>query len=63
MVSKEVEIVTKSYKADSKAVRWTCDGTPAFTMEEVDKAERGTDIILHIDDGVSTKEYGAWAPA
>ena len=50
MVSKEVEIVTKSYKADSKAVRWTCDGTPAFTMEEADKAERGTDIILHIDD-------------
>lgn len=50
MVSKKVEIVTKSYKEDAKAVRWSCDGSPEYTIEETEKEERGTDIILHIDD-------------
>ncbi|MDR3705588.1 MAG: molecular chaperone HtpG [Paludibacteraceae bacterium] len=50
MVSKEVEIVTLSHKEGAKAVRWTCDGTPEYSLEEVEKADRGTDIILHIDD-------------
>lgn len=49
MVSKQVEVVTKSYK-DEPAVRWTCDGSPEFTISAVDKQERGTDIILYIDD-------------
>jgi len=47
MVAEKVEIVTKSYK-DEPAVRWICDGSPVYTLEEADKAERGTDIILHI---------------
>ena len=55
MVSKKVEIFSKSYKEDSKAVHWSCEGSPEFTMDEADKAERGTDIILHIDD--DCKEY------
>lgn len=46
MVSKRVEIVTKSYKEGSAAVRWSCEGTPEFTMEEIEKQDRGTDIIL-----------------
>ena len=50
MVSKKVEIVTKSYKEGAVAMKWSCDGTPEFTLEEVEKADRGTDIILHIDD-------------
>jgi len=50
MVSKQVEIITKSYKEGSEAVRWTCDGTPEFQIEKAEKQERGTDIILHIDD-------------
>lgn len=51
MVSKKVEIQTLSWKENSKAVRWTCEGTPEFTLEEIDtKIDRGTDIILHIDD-------------
>ena len=50
MVSKKVEIVTLSYKDGAKAVHWTCDGTPEFQMEEAKKDDRGTDIILHIDD-------------
>lgn len=50
MVSKQVEIVTKSYKEGSTAVKWSCDGTPEFTISEADKGDRGTDIILHIDD-------------
>ena len=49
MVSKKVEIVTKSYK-DAPAVKWSCDGTPTYTLEETEKADRGTDIILYIDD-------------
>ena len=50
MVSKKVEIVTKSYQEGAKAVKWSCDGSPEFTLEEVEKADRGSDIILHIDD-------------
>ncbi len=50
MVSKKVEIVTKSYKEDAVAMKWSCDGTPEYIMEETEKADRGTDIILHIDD-------------
>ena len=49
MVSEKVEIVTRSYKEGAAAVRWTCDGTPEYTMEEAEKEERGTDIILHLD--------------
>lgn len=55
MVSKKVEIVTKSYKEDSNAVKWSCDGSPEFTMEKCNKSERGTDIIMYIDD--DCKEY------
>ena len=50
MVSKKVEIITKSFKEGSQAVKWTCDGTPTFEMVEADKDGRGTDIILYIDD-------------
>mgnify|MGYP001775720580 CR=1 FL=1 len=50
MVAKKVEIVTKSYKEDAKAVKWTCDGSPEFTLEDSDRTDRGTDIILYIDD-------------
>lgn len=55
MVSEKVEIRTKSWKDDSKAVRWECDGSPEYTIEETEKEDRGTDIILHIDD--DSKEY------
>ncbi|HQQ21549.1 MAG TPA: molecular chaperone HtpG, partial [Bacteroidales bacterium] len=48
MVAKDVEILTKSYLPDAKAVRWTCDGSPEYTLEEIEKEERGTEIILHI---------------
>ena len=50
MVSKKVEILTKSWQEGAKAVRWTCDGSPEYTIEDAEKADRGTDIILHIDD-------------
>ena len=50
MVASKVEIITKSYKKGSKAVKWSCDGSPAFEIEDADKAERGSDIILHIAD-------------
>lgn len=50
MVSKKVEIVTKSYKEGAQAVKWSCDGTPEFTISKADKNERGTDITLYIDD-------------
>ncbi|MDR2868673.1 MAG: molecular chaperone HtpG [Bacteroidales bacterium] len=50
MVSNEVEIITKSYQEKAKAVRWRCDGSPDYTMENIEKAERGTEIILHIAD-------------
>ncbi|MEO6949448.1 MAG: molecular chaperone HtpG [Ginsengibacter sp.] len=49
MVSSEVEIITKSYKEDAKAVRWVCDGSPEFTLEETEKEGRGTDIVMHIN--------------
>ena len=55
MVSEKVEIVTKSYSEGSTAVKWSCDGTPEFTMEETEKQERGTDIILYLDD--ENKEF------
>ena len=50
MVAKKVEIVTKSYQEGAHAMKWTCDGSPEFTLEETEKADRGTDIILYIDD-------------
>jgi len=50
MVSKKVEIVTRSYKDGAKAVKWSCDGSPAYEIDETEKADRGSDIILHIDD-------------
>ncbi len=50
MVASKVEIVTKSYQEGAKAVKWSCDGSPAFEIEDTDKAERGSDIILHIAD-------------
>ena len=50
MVSKKVEIITKSWQEGSKAVKWSCDGSPEFTIEDADKAERGTDIVMYIDD-------------
>ena len=49
MVSKQVDIITKSYK-DAPAMKWTCDGSPSYTLEETEKADRGTDIVMHIDD-------------
>lgn len=50
MVASKVEIITKSYLEGSKAVKWSCDGSPAFEIEDTDKAERGSDIVLHIAD-------------
>ena len=50
MVSKQVDIITLSYKEGSKAVKWSCNGSPEFTIEDADKTDRGTDIVLHIDD-------------
>ena len=50
MVSKKVEIITKSYKADAKAVKWSCDGSPAYEIDDAERAEHGSDIILYIDD-------------
>ena len=50
MVASKVEIVTKSYQEGAKAVKWSCDGSPAFEIEDAEKAERGSDIILHITD-------------
>lgn len=55
MVSKKVEIITKSYKDGAKAVKWSCDGSPEYTLEEINKEERGTDIVLYIDD--ENKEF------
>ena len=55
MVSKQVEIVTKSYKDGSKAVRWSCEGNPEFEITDAEKEDRGSDIILHIAD--DCKEY------
>ena len=50
MVSKKVEIVTKSYRDGAKAVKWSCDGSPAYEIDEAEKDDRGSDIILYIDD-------------
>ena len=50
MVAKKVDIITKSYREDAPAVKWTCDGSPEYTIKEDKKADRGTDIVLHIDD-------------
>ncbi len=50
MVSKQVDIVTKSFREGAEAVKWSCDGSPEYTIDTIEKAERGTDIVLHIDD-------------
>lgn len=50
MVSKKVDIITRSYKEGAKAVKWSCDGSPEFEIENVEKTDRGSDIVLHIDD-------------
>ena len=50
MVSKKVEIITKSYKEGSKAVKWSCDGSPEYTLEDAEKEDCGSDIVLYIDD-------------
>ena len=50
MVSDKVEIVTKSYKEGSKAVRWSCTGEPEYSLEDAERAERGTDVIMHVSD-------------
>ena len=50
MVSKKVEIITRSYKDGAKAVKWSCDGSPAYEIDEAEKEDRGSDIILYIDD-------------
>ncbi len=55
MVSDKVEVVTKSFKEGAKAVRWECDGSPEFTLEEVEKESRGTDIVLHLNE--ESKEF------
>ena len=56
MVSEKVEVITKSYQEeDAPAVKWTCDGSPEFTIDEVEKKSRGTDVILHIDK--DSKEF------
>ncbi len=55
MVSKKVEVITKSYKDDAKAVKWSCEGNPEFVLEETEKKDRGTDIIMYLDD--DSKEF------
>ena len=55
MVSKKVEIITKSYKEGAVAMKWSCDGSPEYSMEETEKSDRGTDIILYIDE--DNKEF------
>ena len=50
MVAKKVEIITKSYREGSKAVKWSCDGSPAYEIDETEKEDRGSDIILYVDD-------------
>ena len=59
MVSEKVEIITKSFRDDSQAIKWSCDGSPEYTIEEVEKADRGTDIVLYIDD--ENKQYATKA--
>ena len=48
MVSDKVEVITKSYQDGAQAVKWTCDGSPEFSIEEVERESRGTDVILYI---------------
>ncbi len=55
MVAESVDIITKSYQKDAKSVKWTCDGSPNYSLEEIEKAEVGTDIVLHIDK--ESEEY------
>ena len=55
MVSKKVEIITRSYKEDAKAVKWSCDGSPAYEIDDAERADHGSDIILYIDD--DSKEF------
>ena len=50
MVADRVDILTKSYQKDAQAVKWSCDGSPDFTLEEIDKTDRGTEIVLHVED-------------
>ncbi len=50
MVANRVDILTKSYQKDAQAVKWSCDGSPDFTLEEIDKSDRGTEIVLHVED-------------
>ena len=50
MVSKKVDIITRSYKEGAKAIKWSCDGSPEFEIEDAEKADRGSDIVLYIDD-------------
>lgn len=50
MVSKKVEVITKSWQPDAKAVKWSCDGSPEYEMDECEKEGRGTDIVMYIDD-------------
>lgn len=50
MVSKKVDIITRSYKEGAKAIKWSCDGSPEFEIEDAENADRGSDIVLHIDD-------------
>ena len=50
MVSKKVEIITKSYKEGTAAVKWSCDGSPSYEIGETEKADRGTDVVMYIDD-------------
>jgi len=50
MVADRVEIITKSFKEDSKPVKWECDGSPEYTISEIKKEDRGTEIILHVSD-------------
>ncbi len=50
MVSKKVDIITRSYKEGAKAIKWSCDGSPEFEIEDAEKDDRGSDIVLHIDD-------------
>src|SRR5574344_1570712 len=57
MVSKRVEIKTLSWKEGAKAVKWSCDGSPEYEMDEIEKADRGTEIILYLDD--DSKEYAS----
>ena len=55
MISEKVEIISKSYREDAKAVRWECDGSPEYTLEETEKADRGTDIVMYVNE--ESKEF------